>query len=573
MLRNIVAAAFTVVTLALLALQFASMGVDGGILPTPIATGSCDLVMGSMAAGNASALERDDIVSAPALGRAARVFLTTGSARVGSTFAIPVMRDGRRALVTVSLPAMPGWTFWLIAILSKLIIYCVGALVLWRGRDSAATFFGIASLAISVAIHPMPSSLLAPDLQVWYVIIARSFADVAALNLYLMVEYLSRASLPARWLLALRTVVIAGVALGVADNVSSTLGRVATGCVNPVLAVAHPVAYMAVLAVTLVALTLAYFSSTGALRQRLRWIYVSTFVGFTGVLAYLGGQVFDHPIPAYPVMNVTAIAIPIGYAYAILRHRVIDVGFAVNRAIVFTAMTTLVVMAFALLSGVLERAAVGPSESVALQVAVALGLALSFNALQKRVESAIDRIFFARKHRAEAELARLADEAPYVHSPDVLLDRVVRTVRRELGCAGVAVYQSRADGGYERTHVDGADVPPSVAVDDPAFVRLRTYLRDLDLGDVESALGAAGAVFPLAPQGRIIGAIVCGARSSEEPYDPDERAAVRALAVRVAAALEALRARDHARLVKAIADGAITGDAARARAASLLSAE
>jgi len=574
MLRTFVAAAFTAVTLLLLVVQFASMPVDSGVLPTPIAVGACDLVVGSMATGGASVgLDRNDLIAGTLLDVPTRTFLTTGSARVGSSFSIPVLRDGWSATVTVSLPTAPPWTYWLIAILSKLVIYCVGALVLWRGRDSAAFFFGISSLAISVAIYPTPSSVLASGLQIAYVVVARSFADIAALSLFLMVEYLSRTALSARWIVTLRAIVIAGVLVGVADNIFSTIARVRTGCVNPVLAAAHPIAYMAVLAVTLVALTLAYFRSSGETRARLRWIYVSTFVGFTGVLAYLGGQVFNRPIPAYPILNVTAVAIPIGYAYAILRHRVIDVGFAINRAIVFTAMTTLVVMAFALLSGVLERAAVGPRESVALQVAVALVLALSFNALQKRVESGIDQLFFRRKHQAQAELTLLGDEIPFMHGEDVMLERVVATVRRELGSSGVAVFHRHPDSDYSSERSDGAPFPQSVPIDDPAFVRLRTYLRDVDLSDVESSLGKAGIAFPLAVQGRLSGALVVGPRQSDEAYDPDERSIVRALAVRVASTLAALRASEHAQLVKAIADGSIGADEARSRAQRLFASD
>jgi len=204
-------------------------------------------------------------------------------------------------------------------------------------------------------------------------------------------------------------------------------------------------------------------------------------------------------------------------------------------------------------------------------VAVALGLALSFNALQKRVESAIDQVFFRRKHRAEAELAQLADEAPFMRSADVLLERVAKTIRRELGADGVAIYHSKADDDYECAQADGAAFSQIVPIDDPAFVRLRTYLRDVDLADVDSLLGGAGSAFPLAVQGRLIGAIVCSPRNSQEPYDPDERTAVRSLAARVAAALAALRALEHAQLVKALAEGSITPDEARARAKTLLS--
>jgi GAF domain-containing protein len=571
MIRTIVAAVITVASLALLGVQFASMTVDSGVLPTIAPQGACGIALGEIdTASSTPVIRTGDVVRSAMLDAGSRSFIVNGSVPVGAHVALPVVRGNET--FTVDLPTSPGppWTFWLIAILSKAIVYGVGALVLWRGRDAAAFFFGISSLAIAVAVHPVPSSWLAGGQQVWYTIVARLSADVAALFLYLMVERLSREALKLKWLVVTRAAVAAGLAADVVSNVTY-IGDLAAGrCATAAIAAIVPVAFMTVLVATLAVLTAAYLTSSGTTRQRLKWIFLSTLVGFSGVLVYLGAQAGGRPIPSYPIMNVTMVAIPIGYSYAILRHRVIDVGFAVNRAIVFTAMTTLVVVAFALLSGVIERAAVGPGASVVLQVAVALALALSFNALQKRVESTIDQVFFRRKHRAQAELARAADEAPFVTRAETLLERAVGTVRSELGAAGSAVFLADSDGGYRRVATSGDAFAESVNADDPAFVRLRTHLKDFDLGDVESALGGSGCVFPLASHGRLIGALVCGSRRSEEQYDPDELGAVRSLAVSVSVALEGLRSRDFAQLVRLLADGALDADQARARARALL---
>jgi GAF domain-containing protein len=231
-------------------------------------------------------------------------------------------------------------------------------------------------------------------------------------------------------------------------------------------------------------------------------------------------------------------------------------------------MTTVVVIVFTLLAEFVERTAVAPNASVALQVVIALLLALSFNALQKRVEWGIDQVFFRSRHRAEAALQQLCDEAPFVHSADILHGRVVGALRRELGARGVAIYYTQGDR-YELVESEGGEFPPTVDVDDPAFVRLRTYLRDVNLTDVHSVLGTSGVVFPLAVRGRLTGALVCTMRPSQEPYDPDERAIVRTLAIRVATSLEAIRARDRAQLVCAIAQGTIDIDHARTRAREL----
>jgi GAF domain-containing protein len=571
MVRTIAAAAITVVSLALLGVQFASMSVDSGVLPTFAPRSACSLTLGEVdSASGALAIRSGDVVDQSALPLAERVFLATGSVRAGQPIALPILSGGQATNVAVATLPQPSWTFWFIAIVSKLVVYGVGALVLWRGRDLAAFFFGISSLAIAVAVHPEPSSWLTLSAQVWYTIAARMCADVAALFLYLMVERLSGQALSQTWLTAARAAVVLGLAT---DSVSTVVyvRDVATGvCASPLLASIVTLPFMLVLVATLVVLTATYLTSSGTARQRIKWIFASTLVGFSGVLIYLGAVVIGKPIPSYPIMNVTMIAIPIGYSYAILRHRVIDVGFAINRAIVFTAITTLIVIVFALLSGVIERAAVGPGAGIALQVAVALAIALSFNALQKRVETAIDRVFFRRKHRAQAELARAADEAPFVTKAEVLLERAVGIVRSELGACGSAIFLADADGPYRRFAASGDEYAETVAVDDPAFVRLRTYLRDFDLVDVRSALGHGGCVFPLAAHGRLMGALVCGDRRSEEPYDPDERSAVRSLAARVSSALEGLRAREFGQLVRQLAEGAIDGDQAKARARTLI---
>lgn len=572
MIRTFVAAAITVASLALLGVQFSSMTVDSGVLPTTAARGACGVTLSEANTSAASPTVRsDDVIETTRLDPTSRLFLATGSTREGTRIALAVNRDGATSSVLLPTAPAPSWTFWIVAILSKLIVYGVGALVLWRGRDDAAFFFGIASLAIAVAVHPEPSSALEGSVQFSYAVVARLCADVAAFFLYLMAERLSRQALPAGWIALARTVVVAGLTIDSASTVAFMRDVASGACVPTALDLAVRVAFMGALVAMLAVLTAAYVTSTGVARQRLKWIALSTAVGFSGVFVYLGAQIAGKPIPSYPIMNVTMVAIPVGYSYAILRHRVIDVGFAVNRAIVFTAMTTLVVIAFALLSGVIERAAVAPGAGIALQVAVALALALSFNALQKRVETAIDQIFFRRKHRAQAELARAADEAPFVTRAETLIERAVEVVRTELGAEGAAIFLADGGSGYRCAASSGAPSAQFVEADDPTFVRLRTYLTDVDLADVDgSQLGRSGCIYPLAAHGRLMGALYCAERRSREAYDPDERGAVRSLAARVSAALEALRSREFAQLARLLADGALDEEQARARARSLI---
>ena len=572
MLRTIGAAALTLVTSALLAVQIASMAVDGGVGPALLPNGACAVTVVAVSASGAAGLRAGDTVQIAPLDNAARVYLETGSARAGSMLPIPVIRDGAERVVR-SPGAAPSFWFWFPGAAVKLIIFAVGLFVLWRGRDAAAWLFGASSIALAVVMAPAPTAIASPAMQAALYEIAVPFAELAALLFYLMIARLTRPFVSSALVAITTTVAFAGLTLALADNLSSPEARIGSGCVNPLLAGLHAPAYMAALVSTLVLLTAGFVKASGDIRRRMRWIVVSTIVGFSGVIIFLAAPLFGRPIAPYPVVDLTAVAIPLGYAYAIMRHRVIDVGFAINRAIVFTAMSSVVVAAFALLSGALERAAVGPSAGVALQVIVALAVALSFNALEKRVEAAIDRLFFRRKHEAQAALARLSEEAPFVHALDVLAQRAVAAVRRALGAGGVAIYLSRHDQDYGCAACEGAPFPEAIAIDDPLFVRLRASLRDLDEPDVDGALAGKGSAFPLAAQGRLVGAMLCGHRADDEPYDPDERAALRGLAMRLAAVIESLRAREYARLVKAIADGSVSADGAMRRAKDLLAAD
>src|SRR5207244_8027041 len=127
-----------------------------------------------------------------------------------------------------------------------------------------------------------------------------------------------------------------------------------------------------------------------------------------------------QPTPVFDWYNLTILAIPFGYAYAILRHRLIDIGFVLNRALVYGLLTSVIVGILAIAESLVTFAAVGKSASITVELAVAVALGLSFNFLHKKVEVFVDRVFFRQKHQAEAALHRLAHESSFIEKPSTL---------------------------------------------------------------------------------------------------------------------------------------------------------
>ena len=565
--RIIVAAVVTIFAAFVLGIQLASLPREGGPGPTFAPAGSCALTIASVAyARPGTLLQPGDVLMLDQMTPPERVLATHDSSAVGDSASMVVLRDGRTTRLVESVETPEPASYWAPSVAVKVITFLVGLFLLWRGRDIASLHYGIASAFFAIAILPISDALLSPAARNLYEALAQIFAGISAYALYLTFEDLARGAIRERVLTACRIAVGASSLLFIANAVDFSIGRSTNGCFEPALYVMRYPALIIALAVMIGVLTTTFVKATGLQRQRVRWVFWSTIVGFSGVVTWL-------VVPSFRAAVLTSVVITIGYAYAILRHRIIDVGFVINRAIVFTTVTTAVFAIFALVSTFVERLTLPVDEGVIVQSVVALALAFSFDFGFKRVESIIDQVFFRDKHRAELALRRFTEEARYVRSASVLLDGALRVVCESLRASAACVYREHLDA-YRNVAARGrTSFPEMVDGDDPAFVHLRAGLKDVDLAGTAGALAGDRYGFALAAQRRLIGALIVGARDDAEAFDPEERELVRALAREVGTALEVLDAADHLEFIEQLALGKTDGPAAREQAQALLARE
>ena len=125
---------------------------------------------------------------------------------------------------------------------------------------------------------------------------------------------------------------------------------------------------------------------------------------------------------------LSLLLVPVSVALALLRYRLWDIDFLINRALLYSTLT--VVLGLVYFGGVtlLQGAFTGEESQLAI-VASTLGIASLFEPLRRRVHAFIDRLFYRRKYDArktlEAFSAQLRDETDL----DALSDDLVRVVR------------------------------------------------------------------------------------------------------------------------------------------------
>lgn len=334
-------------------------------------------------------------------------------------------------------------------------------------------------------------------------------------------------------------------------------------------------------------LLVAYRTAQGESRQRLRWVFWGFFPYNFGVGLVNAGFDWQSILwvasanqVAYSIFRAMELALPVSLFYGVLLRRVVDIGFVFNRVAVYGILSILLVAAFVVLEYAVSRVLLqtGRTDSLLIQLGVALAIGLSARYLHRFVERLVDRVLFAKRHADESALRHFAHEAEVYSAATPLLDRSVEVLLEHTDARGVGVYL--ADEKCARViRTTNTDFPASVDIDDPLLVKLRRWNEPVDTHDVQTVF-PDGMVFPMCARGRVIGALACGAKRDYSAFDPDERASILEVARGVGAALDALASddRDSLRtlgdtLAAAIAEGVavlsekidrITTDASRA---------
>ncbi len=307
---------------------------------------------------------------------------------------------------------------------------------------------------------------------------------------------------------------------------------------------------------------LALYALSQNERQRLAWILAS--LGFVwGVwLGAIAARTFQPQSYGFwlALQNVAIFIAPLGLTYAALSRRLFDIGFVINRAAVFAGVSAVIVASFVLLEWALGKwfDDLSHATSIALNVALALGLGVSLRFVHHWVDRFVDTVFFKKRHDEEMALRRFSREAAFVTDRRTLLERTYSELLEHTEAATASILLLEAEHFTPWPGQDDRVV--SVDLNDPAILAMRTWHDAVDLHGYSTAIDGEYA-FPMLSHGVLIGVVVCGAKRNGEAFAPDEIDALKTFAHGVGVALDSLSGKVDASGVAVLgAIGALAGE-------------
>jgi hypothetical protein len=447
--------------------------------------------------------------------------------RLGEPVGFTLRRDGRLShLVAKAGPlhrnqrARP-----LAAVAAWAIVVLVGLFIALRSGGRAST------LLLSAALIAMGSGGSVPGLTesqpsifivVYPVLIAVYICSPVLLLAFAgAVEREARDKLPGHWAAIFWAYIAASAFAGVNMWAMRTL--------RPSLGFGVLPLWLQVLGsvLTMLALASVWRNSRGQDRTRYGFMILAVSLLTTGqtVLTSVVNATGDDWSLANPAVSgqiVCNFAGAVVFAYAVLRHRVLDLGFAVNRTLVYGVFSSLLLVAFGLVEWavehVLPRAA--RETSAVIDAGVALAVFLTFHRVRDVVEHLIEGIFFRAWQQAEAALRRFVRDAAFATRPETLSRAFAEALSRYSDGAEAAVYILR-DGAYHRADGRVAGMGETLDADAPVLLAMRAEPKPL-IPEADDSSIAAALIAPMVNRNEVIGLVVLGPKPSGSSYRPDE---------------------------------------------------
>ncbi len=343
---------------------------------------------------------------------------------------------------------------------------------------------------------------------------------------------------PSRWRIYQRVAIGAGLLTGavvVYCNICLLVFR--TPAPRAVIVAAHA-SDVAIYGVVFVIVVTALLRSSGMARIRTRWLCAGLgAIVLNGLFA--DGLAVVIPTAQYSIWpGVVSLTLNVvGFAalgFSIVRNELFDVGFVINRTAIYTATTAILIASFAALNWFAGLVLKSTGMALPIEIILAGVLGLSLNLVHRRIDKAIDRLFFRSRYEALTQLRRVARGLVHATDLDVVAESAVREVCEALELSGGALYRQDADGVFQRLAEYGW--PPEAAAEigpgDPLLVHLAgatEYLR-LDGVPHEAAFPHGQPrpriAFPLWSRGQLAGVALVSAHRTGAALDPEEIEAI-----------------------------------------------
>ncbi|MBE2202694.1 MAG: sensor histidine kinase, partial [Anaerolinea sp.] len=263
----------------------------------------------------------------------------------------------------------------------------------------------------------------------------------------------------------------------------------------------------AILAAGMVSQIVRYRRMAESERQQTKWVLMGGFgslsVMFLWMSVWVMGELSD-PLTVIITMHISifaSVAFPLTIGYSILRYRLWEVDVWINRTLVFGGLTVLVTAVYILTVGLMSNLFQSGS-SLALSVLATGLIAILFNPVRQRLQTAVNRLMYGERDDPITVLTTLGRRLAETAVPIQTLPALVETIAQTLRLPYVAIVAAEEQG--------------SVASLTGAGEIITAYPSPL-------ASPPSTFAFPLVYQSETIGQLLVAPRAPGEVFNPAER--------------------------------------------------
>lgn len=264
-------------------------------------------------------------------------------------------------------------------------------------------------------------------------------------------------------------------------------------------------------------------------RQQAAWIALSFVVALGGGVTYLlAGIVVPGGAFWGDVAALAMIALPCGLAYAILRHHLLDITFAIDQAVAYSIATFALLVVFTGMDFFAKSAfekgqSQGQGQRTFANIIAAGAVLFIIKLVHTRVNHYVRLALFRRRMERLAKLHAFAKDLRFFEEPAQLERELVQVLHETLDHCGCAYYLRNGTRLVRTAGTDGTD--ESIDPNDAAILRVQSTGAVARVGELRSNLHADYA-FPVIVRGGLGGVVLLGTGDSLRSYAPDEIAAI-----------------------------------------------
>jgi signal transduction histidine kinase len=177
------------------------------------------------------------------------------------------------------------------------------------------------------------------------------------------------------------------------------------------------------------------------------------------------------------------LLIPVTLGVAVLRYRLWDIDPLINRSVVYVALTSIIIMLYILIVGVLG-VLFQARGSLFLALLATGTAAVIFQPLRGRLQKAVNRLMYGERDDPLQTLNRLSRQLEQADATEEILPSLVETIAAALKLPYVAIFLSGENGhGWEAAAISGQR--------GKRVERIPLIHQDLEIGQLEVGLRSA----------------------------------------------------------------------------------